>query len=1023
MLNLIIKYLEKLSNFLKNKQIESEKTKKNSLDNQEKENSFSFIKVVLLLFGVLLSLFIFAAVNNLDNQVPLWLLSFSLLLDLFMLFNFVRNLTSRYLFLVQIPLSIWLIAFNMLLSERNIFYVDKYQILLYTFLSIFPLVYILQSYFPYLKNKFVDKIKDASYLYNFWFSFFFALTVLLASFGIIVDIFFPIWDLVEEMPSNDYFYWFFQIITYIFAVFVILDFPIYTSNLYYDNIWTTKRNFYKAMITFLFVYSLWFVPILIDEFYSHQISKANKIINTEWNNYEAYKKAHVLFLERAFLSKIKNWETVDQELFSKLYDNTISWYYWEKVADYIKDRSTFATDSSKIWDKANVVMSLAEIDSKVKQYVWYEDLTIMETTYRFHFTNQTDINQEVKINFETPNKYSVVSWLKLWMDLEYEWQIAPRWAARQVYENSLRRNTDPVLIEKVWLNTYTLRVFPVPSKTGDTQWRQLVEVKILTPLTNENFTYSPKFTVTNLKYDKNSRFQSKIYLEDQLVKEDIQKDQEIEKYVSEFHQTTLKELGIELKNWNNSLCNIESYINITNNIQPHPVKLSNKISLFVDNSLSVEKSKSNNLYQDIYKWIKNFDWKLQDIDLFSYNFDVNKITEIDDINYWWYSDIDRVIDYIINNNITGQRIIILTDSDNFNFSTKENTFRNLRTLVTNEISVIKIWKWIKTYKSDFNIILSATNWNIYDINDKTEISNVVSKILNKKWDDLNKFCEVTTNIQDEINTEKYDETWAVIPQNNDSEKQNMAYTEVEKIKSWYASNRLLQTITDPYTLNQIENKLNIEARKNWIVNQFNSLIAIVTDQQQRELDSYSLSENAYDTTYDNNSWKNSWGSMFWESRRVRVTNSAMVDDFDRWAIRSWWIDYKSSRMNSMWDLSVDTNSSIGFSMSWRTNISLLWILVFIAYLIQFYLFISFIIKYIKWEKSNKESYDELKKVNEFEEVDNNENKNEEVKAEKKVRKRTTKSELEKSNTEEEKPKKVVRKRTTTKKTTTKKEKV
>ncbi len=89
----------------------------------------------------------------------------------------------------------------------------------------------------------------------------------------------------------------------------------------------------------------------------------------------------------------------------------------------------------------------------------------MRTKYTFDFQNTTHENQEVVIFFQTPSTWSVVSELKLGLDLQLIGQVAPRGAAKRVYEESLRRNIDPALIEKVGLNSYSLRVFPIPGKT------------------------------------------------------------------------------------------------------------------------------------------------------------------------------------------------------------------------------------------------------------------------------------------------------------------------------------------------------------------------------------------------------------------------------------------------------------------------------------------------------------------------------------------------------------------------------
>jgi len=138
---------------------------------------------------------------------------------------------------------------------------------------------------------------------------------------------------------------------------------------------------------------------------------------------ESYTDARVFLLDQAFLSKIKNREYIDRSLFSKIYDSTPEEYFGENIATYTDSRSTFATNASKVGEKANVKLSLAEIENRVSSGSKFPTL---ETTYRFHLTNTSEINQEVIVNFETPTKYSVISGLRLGLDLQMIGQIAPR---------------------------------------------------------------------------------------------------------------------------------------------------------------------------------------------------------------------------------------------------------------------------------------------------------------------------------------------------------------------------------------------------------------------------------------------------------------------------------------------------------------------------------------------------------------------------------------------------------------------
>jgi hypothetical protein len=81
---------------------------------------------------------------------------------------------------------------------------------------------------------------------------------------------------------------------------------------------------------------------------------------------------------------------------------------------------------------------------------------------------------------------------------------------------------------------------------------------------------------------------------------------------------------------------------------------------------------------------------LQDVDLYTYNFTTNKVINLDDLKYWGYSEIDNVVDYITNNNIENQRIILVTDDDSFNLNEIENKNRSFEKLGSNMMSVIKI---------------------------------------------------------------------------------------------------------------------------------------------------------------------------------------------------------------------------------------------------------------------------------------------------------------------------------------------
>ncbi|WP_254563946.1 TIGR02921 family PEP-CTERM protein [Oscillatoria sp. HE19RPO] len=87
------------------------------------------------------------------------------------------------------------------------------------------------------------------------------------------------------------------------------------------------------------------------------------------------------------------------------------------------------------------------------------------------YENQTPQNEEVFYYFSLPESAVLTGvWLNETADRSdrYVFQISPRGAAQQVYNDQVRRNIDPALLEQVGPRQYRLRVFPVPARL--TSW-------------------------------------------------------------------------------------------------------------------------------------------------------------------------------------------------------------------------------------------------------------------------------------------------------------------------------------------------------------------------------------------------------------------------------------------------------------------------------------------------------------------------------------------------------------------------
>ncbi len=129
-------------------------------------------------------------------------------------------------------------------------------------------------------------------------------------------------------------------------------------------------------------------------------------------------------------------------------------------------------------ENAKVELNFAKHESEI-----LPDIHAVKTVITYEFQNTATTNQEVVFSIVLPNAESTMTDLRLGLNLEYTGTIAPRGAAARVYQDSLRRNTDPALLEQTGPLSYRLRVFPVPStQDTKTQGRQRVQFTYVSPI-------------------------------------------------------------------------------------------------------------------------------------------------------------------------------------------------------------------------------------------------------------------------------------------------------------------------------------------------------------------------------------------------------------------------------------------------------------------------------------------------------------------------------------------------------------
>lgn len=638
-----------------------------------------------------------------------------------------------------------------------------------------------------------------------------------------------------------------------------------------------------------------------------------------WDTYENHEKATRLGLDRSyknFFNKQYNPERVDTTSFQKLYDTTPVAFYGDKLSDRRKSglRNNDATNLSKVWDAADVVLTLWEVINKVTTSD--NDIPMMETTFRFHLSNQVSTNQEVVLHFQAPDPDTVVTDLKLWLNLELQWQLAPRGAARKVYEEALVQKIDPALIEKVGPDTYTLRVYPVPrSNDSKTQGRQLVQLVMMTPLDADmiDVKYTLKLDFINLKYNEDSSLISKFFVDKELRKEDVLRgDIDIESYLDTSHALVLSDFGLEAEAQLHDYCLPEYVVEsfgtgaVQRMIAGHDLWAYTKTSVFYDQSASISRNNIQKYYPEIMSSIKGDvqSW-LRDVDMYGFNFAVQKIAHVDDMKYRWFSEISGLVDYLVDNKFENQRIVIVTDDDSFDMHRgTERKDTDLSLLYSNQIIVLKIGDDIKTYPSEFNRVLSAAKGSIQTVDPDTldvDIAHIFES------------TDTTYDLVDCIwsDSEALEQVLA-------GQMSDMVMVLVESERDREAAAKLQTKISEKYG----------------IVNQFNSFIAVETDRQQRDLDRYSDQAGSYDADYNNyqaksgvgnvandviNSWNAWWWFMWWSNAFINTDDSWSTESLNIIWAGAWQSDVSPRGWMAWWGGYVDNSAASGEGSSYRRS--------------------------------------------------------------------------------------------------------
>jgi putative PEP-CTERM system integral membrane protein len=151
-----------------------------------------------------------------------------------------------------------------------------------------------------------------------------------------------------------------------------------------------------------------------------------------------------------------------EALYERFFDQPIE--RAEREAILASASSTFdrGTREARLLDVGAERVLLARQELSVVEHGDWAQVELHEV-----YENQTFEQQEVLYYFNLPATAAVTG---LWLgdsddrSKRFEFTVAPRGAAQQVYREEVRRRQDPALLEQVGPRQYRLRIFPVPAR-------------------------------------------------------------------------------------------------------------------------------------------------------------------------------------------------------------------------------------------------------------------------------------------------------------------------------------------------------------------------------------------------------------------------------------------------------------------------------------------------------------------------------------------------------------------------------
>jgi hypothetical protein len=607
---------------------------------------------------------------------------------------------------------------------------------------------------------------------------------------------------------------------------------------------TSWRAILRSAVALAFIFIvIWLSPNWKNLFIDTQIEKAYSILQKDGYTQEWIEKAaKIRWLKWALEEKYleRTLYPNQKDLYAKLYDTTLeSEIDTELDVDKYKSRTSNATSMLAQWANAKVELNFAKHETEI-----LSDIGAAKTTLTYEFQNTSTTNQEVVFSILLPNTESVMTDLKLGINLEYTGAIAPRGAAAKVYQDSLRRNTDPALLEQTGPLSYRLRVFPVLSNTDPkTQWRQRVQISYLTPLSSDGtLTTIPKTEILNLKLTPKSEILTRVTEWEKALLQDSKKSEKI----SILTEGKIEKLDIKKEKSLENFCHANTYSGINMELFSTPSKKFTKNIVFFDISKSMsKKSHTKKQYQSLIDGWKNNGVSL---DVYGYNFEVYSYGyNIEDVEFWGSTDMSKIIDFIDKNAITWANIVIVTDDNSYEQANTELRSLDYKKLKSNRISLIQIGDKVRTLKTEISKALLATDGTLLIIEEDAPISDSAKALFTEKKAQDACISYTWSSLDSLRSLQGYQDGRRVFWESLTSTGRAIRDTRGFPIDSTTSTTReYIETriLSDMEILERI-------AIETHIVTQATSLIALETEWQKQNLDIYSQQSDRYETKYEN----------------------------------------------------------------------------------------------------------------------------------------------------------------------------